>query len=80
MKNDEIMNVIIDIFYTHKERYGYRRVAMELRNMRYAVNYKKVKPLISVMGQYDEALKMKYDQQIYWNFILRLKSCFYHQL
>lgn len=33
MKNDEIMNIIISIFYTHKECYGYRRIALELRNM-----------------------------------------------
>ncbi|MFQ8592213.1 MAG: IS3 family transposase, partial [Thomasclavelia spiroformis] len=26
------MNNIINIFYTHKERYGYRRIALELRN------------------------------------------------
>lgn len=31
MKNDEIMSVIADIFYTHKERYGYRRITLELK-------------------------------------------------
>lgn len=28
MKNDDIMNTIIDIFYTHKKRYGYRRIVL----------------------------------------------------
>ena len=42
MKNDEIMNNIINIFYTHKERYGYRRIALELRNKGYIVNHKDV--------------------------------------
>ena len=60
MKNDEIMNVIIDIFYTHKERYGYRRIALELRNMGYAVNHKKVKRLMTIMGLYAKAPKAKY--------------------
>ena len=45
MKNDEIMNIIIHIFYTHKERYGYRRITLELRNMGYTINHKKVKRL-----------------------------------
>lgn len=60
MKNDEIMNVIINIFYTHKECYGYRRVALELKNMGYVVNHKKVKRLMSVMGLYAKTPKAKY--------------------
>ena len=60
MKNDEIMNVIIDIFYTHKERYGYRRIALELRNMGYVVNHKKVKRLMTIMGLYAKTPKAKY--------------------
>ena len=60
MKNDEIMNIIIDIFYAHKERYGYRRIALELRNMGYVVNHKKVKRLMSVMGLYAKTPKAKY--------------------
>lgn len=54
------MNVIIEIFYTHKERYGYRRVALELRNMGYVVNHKKVKRLMSVMGLYAKTPRAKY--------------------
>ena len=43
MKSNEIMNIIIDIFCAHKERYGYRRIVLELRNTGYVVNHKKVK-------------------------------------
>ena len=60
MKNDELMNVIINIFYTHKERYGYRRIALELKNSGYVVNHEKVKRLMSVMGLYAKAPKAKY--------------------
>ena len=60
MKNDEIMNIIIDIFYTHKERYGYRRIALELANRGYTINHKKVKRLMSIMGLYGKTPKAKY--------------------
>ena len=60
MKNDEIMNMIIDVFYSHKERYGYRRIALELANRGYTVNHKKVKRLMSVMGLYAKTPKAKY--------------------
>ena len=59
-KNDEIMNAMIDIFYTHKQRYGYRRITLELRNRGYIVNHKKVKRLMSVMGLYGVTPKAKY--------------------
>ena len=60
MKNDEIMNNIINIFYTHKERYGYRRIALELRNIGNSINHKKVKRLMSVMELYGKTPKAKY--------------------
>lgn len=60
MKNDEIMNNIINIFYTHKERYSYRRIALELRNIGYTINHKKVKRLMSVMELYGKTPKAKY--------------------
>ena len=41
MKNDEVMNAIIGIFYTHKGRYGYRRITLELANRGFRVNHKK---------------------------------------
>lgn len=60
-KNDEIMNTIIQIFYEHKERYGYRRIAQELKNRGYSINHKKVKRLMNVMGLYSKVrLKRKY--------------------
>ena len=42
IKNDEIMNEIIRIFYNHKERYGYRRITLELINQGYHINHNKV--------------------------------------
>ncbi len=61
MKNDIIMNEIIQIFYEHKERYGYRRITLELKNRGYCVNHKKVKRLMSVMGLYAKTPKTKYE-------------------
>lgn len=60
MKNDDIMNIIIDIFYTHKGRYGYRRITLELANRGFTVNHKKVKRLMSLMGLYGVTPKAKY--------------------
>lgn len=60
MKNDDIMNSIIDIFYSHKQRYGYRRITLELSNRGYTVNHKKVKRLMCIMGLYALTPKAKY--------------------
>lgn len=60
IKNDDIMNTIIDIYYTHKARYGYRRITLELINRGYIVNHKKVKRLMSKMGLYARTPKAKY--------------------
>ena len=59
-KNDDIMNAIIDIYYTHKARYGYRIITLELINRGYIVNHKKVKRLMSKMGLYARTPKAKY--------------------
>ena len=59
-KNDDIMNAIIDIYYAHKARYGYRRITLELINRGYIVNHKKVKRLMSKMGLYARTPKAKY--------------------
>ena len=59
-KNDDIMNTIIDIYYAHKARYGYRRITLELINRGYIVNHKKVKRLMSKMGLYARTPKAKY--------------------
>lgn len=59
-KNDEVMNAIIDIYYAHKGRYGYRRVTLELANRGFNINHKKVKRLMSMMGLYGITPKAKY--------------------
>lgn len=59
-KNDDIMNAIIDIYYTHKARYGYRRITLELIKRGFKVNHKKVKRLMSRMGLYTLTPKAKY--------------------
>ena len=46
------MNNIIDIFYTHKGRYGYRRITLELTNRGFHINHKKVKRLMKRLGLY----------------------------
>lgn len=59
-KNDGIMNKIIYIFYKHNKRYGYRRITLELTNMGYRVNHKKVKRLMLKMGLSGVTTKAKY--------------------
>jgi len=60
LKNDQLMNKIIEVFYEHKKRYGYRRIALELRNQDIFVNHKKVKRLMKVLGLYAYIPKAKY--------------------
>ena len=50
LKNDEIMNRIIDIYYHHKGRYGYRRVHLQLLREGIIINRKKVQRLMRRMG------------------------------
>ena len=49
-KNKEIIDKIKEIFFYHKERYGYRRITLELRNQGYNVNHKKVYRLMVKIG------------------------------
>lgn len=49
-KNDDIMNRIISIFYEHKQRYGYRRITLQLKKEGFNINDKKVRRLMSRMG------------------------------
>lgn len=60
MENDEIMNTIIDIFYKHKRRYGYRRITLELINTGFHINHKKVKRIMKRLGLYGITPKAKY--------------------
>ena len=46
LKNDELMNRIIDIYYHHEGRYGYRRIRLQLQREGYQVNHKKVERLM----------------------------------
>ena len=48
-KNDDLMNEIIHIFYAHKERYGYRRITLELNRRGFIVNHKTVQRLMNRM-------------------------------
>ena len=50
LKNDEVMNHIIDIYYRHKGRYGYRRIHLQLFKEGISINRKKVQRLMRRMG------------------------------
>lgn len=54
------MNLIKDTFYKHKQRYGYRRITLDLKNKGYTINHKKVKRLMSKMGLYSPIRRTKY--------------------
>ena len=49
-KNKEIIKKIKEIFIDNKERYGYRRITLELRNQGYNVNHKKVYRIMIKLG------------------------------
>lgn len=49
-KNKEIIDKINEIFINNKERYGYRRVTLELQNQGYNINHKKVYRIMSKLG------------------------------
>ena len=49
-KNKEIIDKIKEIFNYHKERYGYRRITLELKNQGYNINHKKVYRIMVKLG------------------------------
>lgn len=49
-KNKDIIDKIKEIFINNKERYGYRRITLELKNQGYRVNHKKVQRLMSKLN------------------------------
>ena len=49
-KNKEIIDKIKEIFINNKERYGYHRITLELRNQGYSVNHKKVYRIMIKLG------------------------------
>lgn len=50
MKNDDIMNDIIRIFYENNEKYGHKRITQALRNEGRVINRKKVLRLMKKMN------------------------------
>ena len=49
-KDDDVKAKIQAIFTEHKGNYGYRRIALELRNRNFVVNHKKVQRLMKILG------------------------------
>jgi len=50
LKNEDIIDKIKEIFYTHQRRYGYRRITLELKNQGIQVNHKKVLRLMNKLN------------------------------
>ena len=63
-KNKELCELIKTIFFENKERYGFRRIQVELKNRGLVVNHKKV---IRLMRKMD--LKAKIKKQKYHSYI-----------
>ncbi len=55
-----IKDVIEAIFKDNKQRYGYRRITLELKNKGYTINHKRVKRLMKALGLYARQPKAKY--------------------
>ena len=64
IKNKEIMDLIQNIFYENKQRYGFKRITAELRNRGYLINHKKVLRLMSKLGLRAVKKKQKYHSYI----------------
>ena len=63
MENDkdaELKAEITNIYNQNKGRYGYRRIALELKNKGFNINHKCVKRLMKVLGLYGITPKTKY--------------------
>lgn len=54
------MNDIINVFYTHKGRYGYRRIYLEIRKLYPTINHKTIQRLMHKMGLFGNTPKAKY--------------------
>ena len=59
-KYREDKDMIYTIFHSHKGRYGYRRITLELRNRNRLINHKTVKKLMDELGLKSEVRKVKY--------------------
>ena len=58
------MDLIQNIFYENKQRYGFKRITAELRNRGYLINHKKVLRLMSKLGLRAVKKKQKYHSYI----------------
>jgi len=59
-KNEELMEEIRNIFNEHKQRYGYRRITLELKRRGHECNHKAVKRLMSKLYLYGKTPRAKY--------------------
>ena len=64
IKNKETMDLIQDIFFENKQRYGFKRITAELRNRGYLINHKKVLRLMTKLGLRAVVKKEKYHSYI----------------
>ncbi len=55
-----IKDEITAIFNDNKQRYGYRRITLELKNRGYRINHKRVKRLMSILGLFAKQPRAKY--------------------
>ena len=61
IKNEEIINQIVEIYHQNKGRYGYRRILLELANRGYQVNHKKIKRIMKLQGIHGITPRGKYN-------------------
>lgn len=59
-KDRDLKIEINNIFIKHKQRYGYRRITLELRNNGLIINHKKVKRIMKELGLFGKTPKAKY--------------------
>ncbi len=59
-KYENEREAVKSIFHEHKGRYGYRRVAAEMRNRDYTINHKTVQKLMDEMGLKCKIRKVRY--------------------
>ncbi|AOV06868.1 transposase [Sporosarcina ureilytica] len=48
--DEELKEVILDLFQKHEGKYGYRRIHLALRNQGYLINHKKVQRIMGDLG------------------------------
>ena len=59
-KDEDIKQVISEIFNHHNGRYGYPRITLELKNLGYKINHKKVQRIMKVLNLKAKKCKGKY--------------------